>query len=100
MFIHHVFFTLKNQNNAADTAALIEGLETLRTISTIRAIHIGKPADTNRAVIDKSYDVSWLLIFDDAAGEKVYQDHPIHHAFIEKSKHLWEKVQVFDAVNV
>ncbi len=100
MFIHHVFFTLKNQNNAADTAALIEGLETLRAISAIRTIHIGKPADTNREVIVKGYDVSWLLIFDDAEGEKVYQDHPIHHAFVEKNKHLWEKVQVFDAVNV
>jgi Stress responsive A/B Barrel Domain len=99
MFVHHVFFTLKNAGSAADRAELIAGLETLRPISTIRTIHIGQPADTDRPVIDRSYDVSWLLIFDDAEGEAVYQVHPLHEAFVEKCKHLWAKVVVYDVKN-
>jgi hypothetical protein len=99
MFVHHVYFWLKNPDSTEDKAALIAGLSELRTIETIRLVHIGQPASTNRGVIDTTYNVSWLLIFDDAAGEAVYQDHPMHHAFVAKCSHLWQKVVVYDAVN-
>jgi Stress responsive A/B Barrel Domain len=99
MFIHHVFFTLKNKNSAADKAALIEGLESMRTIPRVRMLHVGVPAPTDRDVIDRSYSVSWLLVFDNLEDEEVYQHHPIHKAFVERCKHLWEKVVVYDAEN-
>jgi hypothetical protein len=51
-------------------------------------------------VVDTSWDVSELLFFDDEAGQKVYQDHPIHQAFVENCSHLWEKVLVYDALDV
>jgi hypothetical protein len=99
MFVHHVFFTLKNKDSAADKAALIEGLESMRTIPRVRILHVGVPASTDRAVIDRSYSVSWLLVFDNLEDEEVYQHHPIHKAFVERCKHLWEKVVVYDAEN-
>lgn len=99
MFIHHVFFTLKNPNSEADKQALIEGLNAMRPISEIRAIHIGVPADTHREVINRNYSVSWLLIFDTPEDQDVYQVHPLHKKFVETCAHLWEKVVVFDSVN-
>ena len=99
MFIHHVFFTLKNPNSTADKTALMEGLNTLIHIETIKMSHIGVPASTDRDVIDRSYSVSWLLVFDNIEAEEVYQIHPLHQKFIEKYSHLWSKVIVFDAVN-
>jgi Stress responsive A/B Barrel Domain len=99
MFLHHVYFWLKNPNSASDKADLMAGLSELRVIPTIRLVHLGQPAGTNRGVIDATYSVSWLLIFDDAAGEAIYQDHPLHHAFVAKCGHLWEKVVVYDSVN-
>ncbi len=97
MFVHHVFFWLKNPQNELERNALIAGLETLTSIPNITLSHIGLPSATNRAVIDRSYSVSWLLLFEDAAAEEVYQDHPIHHAFVENCSALWEKVVVYDA---
>ena len=97
---HHVFFWLKNAGSATDRAALIAGLDTLRAIPTVGALHIGTPAATEqRGVVDASWDVSELMFFHDAAGERAYQVHPIHQAFIAKCGHLWRKVVVYDAVS-
>jgi len=100
MFIHHVYFWLKNPSSDEDRQKLIEGLEKLSRVKTIKMFHLGKPADTNRDVIDTSYSVSWLLVFDDKASEESYQVDPIHLNFVETCKHLWQKVVVYDSVDV
>lgn len=82
----------------ADKAALRAGLESLTTIEGIQQWHIGTPAATDRPVIERGYTFSWLLIFKNAEDEATYQTHPVHHAFVEQCKHLWEKVVVYDAV--
>ena len=99
MFLHHVFFTLKNPNNAAERQQLIDGLNTLRSVQTIKLIHIGQPAATDRDVIDRLYSISWLLIFENLADEEVYQVHPLHLKFVENCKHRWSKVVVYDSVS-
>lgn len=60
LFIHHVYFYLKNKNNAQDEAKLIEGLKKLAKVPTIQYVHIGTPAATSRPVIVKDYAVSWM----------------------------------------
>jgi hypothetical protein len=99
-FIHHVYFWLKNPESAADKAALVDGLKKLSKVETIRQFHIGEPADTHRDVIERSYSISWMLIFDSLEDEEIYQPHPIHKKFVEECSHLWSKVVVHDSVNV
>lgn len=97
-FVHHVHFWLKNKE---DKAELIKGLETLIPITHIRDIHIGVPADTNREVIDRSYDLSLLLLFDSAEAQAAYQDDPTHVLFADNyAKPLCAKVVVQDSVNI
>ena len=101
LLVHHVFFWLKNPQSQADQQQLIAGLKTLTTIPTIRQIHLGVLASTEkRDVVDTSWDVSELIFFDDEAGQKTYQDHPIHQAFVKNNSHLWEKVLVYDSLDV
>jgi hypothetical protein len=98
--IHHVFFWLKNPDSKEDLAKLLAGLRTLKGIETVRDIRIGVPASTEkREVVDNSYSASELLFFDNLAGQKTYQDHPIHLKFVADCSHLWEKVVVYDAVD-
>lgn len=100
MVVHHVFFWLKNPSSTADRDKLIEGLRTLKKIETIRQLHIGVPASTEkRDVVDNSYSVSELMFFDDVAGQNTYQEHPIHKKFVENCSSLWEKVIVYDAIS-
>lgn len=98
IFVHHVYFWLKNPESEADQNKLIEGLTALAKVSTIRMAHIGTPADTNRSVIERSYAISWLCFFDNLEDEEKYQKDPIHLKFVEDYSHLWEKVVVFDSV--
>jgi hypothetical protein len=98
--VHHVFFWLKNPNSKEDLAKLLAGLKSLAKIETVRGVHFGVPASTEkREVVDNSYSASEILFFDDTAGQKIYQDHPIHKKFVEDCSHLWEKVVVYDAIS-
>jgi hypothetical protein len=97
--VHHVFFWLKNPEAKEDLARLLEGLRTLAKIETVRGAHFGVPASTEkRDVVDNSYSASEMLFFDDLAGQKAYQDHPIHKKFVADCSHLWERVVVYDAL--
>ena len=100
MFVHHVYFWLKNPGNEEDKAQLVAGLRKLSVVETIDSFHIGQPADTDREVIDRSYAVSWLLLFRNKADQDVYQVHPLHLKFIEECSHLWQKVIVYDSVDM
>ena len=99
--VHHVFFWLKNPNSKEDLEKLLKGLRTLAKIESVRGVHFGVPASTEkRDVVDNSYSASEILFFDDTAGQKIYQDHAIHKQFVADCSHLWERVVVYDAVSV
>ena len=99
-FIHHVYFWLNNPESKEDFEQLVAGLRKLSAVKTIKTFYIGKPADINRDVIDRSYSVSWMLLFDNKADQDSYQTDPIHLKFVDECKHLWKKVVVYDTVNV
>ncbi|QPG07147.1 Dabb family protein [Salinimonas marina] len=95
-----VYFWLKNPESEADQQALVEGLNSLREIEHIQALHVGVPADTApRDVIDSSYQVSEMMMFKSIDDQNAYQNHPLHKKFIEEYSHLWKKVVVYDSVS-
>lgn len=96
---HQVFFWLERPGNATDRGKLIAGLKALVAIPQIRELHVGVPAGTEqRDVVDASFDVSELMLFDTLADQKAYQDHPAHQAFVAACAPLWRKVVVYDSV--
>jgi hypothetical protein len=98
--VHHVFFWLKNPASKEDLARLLAGLRTLAKIESVRGTHFGVPASTEkRDVVDNSYSASEILFFDDLAGQKTYQDHPIHKQFVTDCSQLWERVVVYDTLS-
>jgi hypothetical protein len=100
VFVHHVYFWLKNADSAEDLSKLVAGLKKLSTVKTIRQFHIGKPASTSREVIDGSYSVSWFTLFESKADQDSYQTDPIHLKFVEECASLWKKVIVYDSVDI
>ena len=98
--IHHVFFWLKEPGNEAHKKQLVQALNELLKVETIRMSHIGFPAGTeSRDVVDHSYSVSYMVMFDDQAGQDAYQVHPLHLKFVEENSHLWSKVVVYDSID-
>jgi hypothetical protein len=98
---HHVFFWLKRSGSTEERDALLAGLRSLAKIEVIRSLQVGVPASTeSRDVVDASFDVSELMMFDSVEDQKLYQDHPIHQAFVAEHSHLWKKVIVYDVRTV
>lgn len=99
-FIHHVFFWLKNPDNAQEKAQLLQALRDLGKIDVIRAVHLGTATKTkfDEKATDDSYAVSAALFFDTAKDEETYLYHPLHKKFIDDNKHLFGKVMVYDSL--
>ncbi|WP_245326263.1 Dabb family protein [Hymenobacter wooponensis] len=97
-FVHHVLFYTPATASEADNATLLEGLQKLAGISVIKMSHIGTPAPTNRDVIERTYTYSWLCLFENAAAEEEYQQHPIHDEFRNEYARYWEKVVIYDSI--
>jgi hypothetical protein len=97
IFVHHVYFWLKDK---AELPKLIEGLNSLAAITYIKQIHVGVPASTHRDVVDRSYDASLLIIFDNQDYQDAYQVDAIHENFVENyAKPLCAKIVVKDSVD-
>ncbi|MGX5818243.1 amidohydrolase family protein [Chitinophaga lutea] len=99
-FVHVVNFYLKPGLSAADVKKFEQGVSSLGKIETLLVFNVGKPADTDRPVIDKSYSYCLLTVFNDKAGHDIYQEHPVHLEFIKNCSTLWDKVVVFDSETI
>ena len=99
MFVHQVYFWLKNPDSSEDYSQLLEGIKGLAYIEPKTLFHVGVPASTDRPVIDRSYTFSLLLGFSDQEEHDAYQQHPAHLKFVEECSALWSKVVIYDSVN-
>ena len=99
MFVHSVYFWLKDDLSDADRAAFVAGLESLATIDSVRFVHIGMPAGTDRPIIERSYTYAIVLGFDDEAGHDLYQEHDIHERFRQACSPFWSRVLIFDSTS-
>ena len=98
MFVHHVFFWLKNNLTEAEILKFEKGVKSLLEIKDhFITANVGKPASTRRTVIDSTYSYDLLLVFSDLKNHDAYQVHEIHEKFVNECKDLWEKVLIFDS---
>ncbi|MDO9087220.1 MAG: Dabb family protein [Anaerolineaceae bacterium] len=96
MHQHLVFFWLSDQLSVSERKNFEIELETLIKIPSVLTGYYGKPADTNRPVIDRSYSFGLMLGFQGMAEHDQYQIDPIHRAFVENNSHKWDKVLIYD----
>lgn len=98
MFVHAVYFWLRNDLSAAQLKQFDAGVRSLRAIDVVHAGYIGVPAATNRPVIERGYSRALILVFRDEKAHDAYQVHPVHDRFRAECSPLWTKVQIFDSV--
>ncbi len=99
MFIHTVYFWLKDGTNAEAREQLLKDCrKLLGKIPTVRHLWAGTPAMTPREVVDNSYAVGLTVVLDDKMSHDVYQEHPLHKEFIARNREHWARVQVYDFV--
>ena len=99
MFVHSVYFWLKEGLSSAEVEAFRRELQALTAIESVRQSHIGVPADTDRPVIERGYGYGLILLFDDEQGHDFYQVHETHERFRQECKRYWSKILIFDCVS-
>ena len=97
MFVHHVFFWMKEDITADDFKTFEKGVATLPGIDLVKFGDVGKPASTDRPIIERSYSYSLLLVFENKTAHDEYQTHPVHLKFIENCSMLWSRVLIYDS---
>ena len=96
MFIHSVYFTLRADLTAAEQDRFLAGVRSLTTIGSVGGASLGRPAGTDRPVIDRDYSYGLVLTFADAAAHDAYQVDPVHDTFRQDCAPLWSAVRIFD----
>ena len=97
VFVHHVFFWMKEPENYEARKQFQQGLDSLIAIPQIQSSHIGTPVESASEVVDDSFSYSLLTFFKSKEDQDNYETHPIHLKFIQDCQHLWKKVIVYDA---
>ena len=98
MFIHSVYFWLRDDLTAGEREQFEAGIRSLRAIETVREGWIGVPARTDRPVIERGYSRSLVLVFADERAHDAYQVHPVHDRFREQCATFWTTVRIFASV--
>ena len=96
MFNHNVYFWLKDGLDDGDLASFEDGLRALCEETTATSGSYGKPADSDREVVDSSYSYGLILFFEDADGQEAYQVSEVHQQFLAAHRAKWERVLVYD----
>jgi len=99
MFVHAVYFWLREDLTPAERNKFAAGLQALRAIEGVRHGYIGAPAPTDRSVIERGYSRALVLVFPDQAAHDAYQAAPVHERFRAECGGLWSAVQIYDSVS-
>ena len=98
MFIHSVYFVLRDDLTPAQRQRFEDGIRSLAAIESVERGHIGKPASTDRAIIDRDYTHALILTFPDQRAHDHYQAHPVHDRFREQCAGYWSAIRIFDTI--
>ena len=99
MLAHNVYFSLKDNSNAAKEKLLAAGKKYLANHPGTLFFAIGGLAqELRRDVNDRDFAVALHVVFQDQAAHDKYQADPRHLQFIAENKENWKKVRVFDSI--
>ena len=74
----------------------VEKITGLTRLVSVKHGWFGKPANTDRPIIDRSYDYALVLVLDDEAGHDAFQADPEHHAIRNVVSSMWDRILIYD----
>lgn len=100
-YVHVVYFWLKNPDSSNDRRLFEKSLRKFLNASAYAKTHfIGYPPKASREIVDDSFTYNLVLTFASASDQEAYQEEATHKLFIKESSHLWDRVQVYDAMTI
>lgn len=96
MLVHDVYFTLQESTPENREQLLAACKKYLVDHPGVVLFACGTPADLDRPVNDRAWDVGLHVVFASRADHDRYQTAPDHLKFIEENRSTWKQVRVFD----
>ena len=99
--VHTVFLWLKQPGDKQHRQQLLLATDRLRSIPGVLEIRFGEMIESERAIVDDSFDVGIYFYFNDVAAMNAYLVHPLHRSVVEQEiKPLVERIVVYDFQDV
>ena len=97
--VHIVLIWLKEPGNEQHITQVIEATLQLKEIEEVNELRIGKSVDSDRDIVDDSFDIGLYMLFDDQEAMQRYLAHPKHKKIVKKSiKPLSKRIRVHDFI--
>ena len=95
---HVVVVWLKRRGHADDAAQLVATAKELqRQIPELRCMSFGRALPAGRPAVDDTFDLAFVMTFDDRAALETYEQHPAHvRARRDVLRPLSRKVVIYD----
>jgi len=96
--VHHIVLCwLKEPGNAEHRRQIVEASRSFRQIPGVLDVRAGEAIESDRDIVDDSFDVAIVLAFADTERLAEYLAHPVH----QKAKHdvllpIVERIVVYD----
>jgi len=100
LIVRTIYYWMKNPDKPEDKQKLIDGLKELCTIKHIKQSYIGVPETFKAEVVEKSFALSLVTVFDSKEDIEKYHKDPIHEKFVKECKPLWDKKVGYDSICV
>ena len=95
--MHTVVFWLKNTTPETIPREIADFYyRRITDVAGVEQVFTGRPAGTDREVVDSSYQVLSSLIFRDSAAQDAWQTDPVHDEFRERFGEHFARVVVYD----
>lgn len=100
-FAHVVLFWLKNPDSKEDRETFESAMRTMiKNSEYIKSVHFGLPANTPREIVDNSYTYSYIATFASKEDQDAYQTEKAHDVFRNAVGHLFDKIRIYDSLNM
>ena len=95
--VHTVFLWLKQPGHEQHRQRLMSATDRLRGIPGVREIRFGETIESDRDIVDDSFDVGIYFYFDDVPAMNAYLVHPLHKSIVEHEiRPLVQRIVVHD----
>ena len=95
--VHVVLIWLKEPGNEEHINEVIKTTHSLKAISEVQELNVGKRVLSDRPIVDDSFDVGISMLFNSKEELKAYLIHPTHTQAVEAVlRPLAEKILVYD----
>lgn len=95
--IEHIVLVWLKDSSKQNKERVMKASKILFEIKELKAMTMGQPVPSNRTIVDDTFDIGYVMTFDNEKAMNDYLIHPIHVKLVnEVLKPSMKKVLVYD----